>query len=134
MLPGMIQIHDLNGAGKVLVGQIPDPDGPVSKDHFDCGPFPTSTPSLRIEAEAELFGGFNGSYVGGGVRFADGPASLVHGGLREHAAELALTCAVALPLDPARPPLGLGGHHTNLDAVHQHIQFRDVLLATPGTQ
>jgi hypothetical protein len=33
----------LNGAGKVLVGQIPDPDGPVSNDHFDRGPLPTPT-------------------------------------------------------------------------------------------
>src|SRR5690242_15435194 len=118
MLPGMIQIHDLNGAGEVLVGQIPDPDGPVSNDHFDRGPLPTSAPSLRIEAEAELFGGFDGSYIGGGIRFADGPAFLVHGGLREHAAELALPCAGALSLDPAHPSLRLGGHHRNLDAVH----------------
>src|ERR1700686_3674699 len=100
MLPGMIQIHDLNGAGKVLVGEIPDPDGPISQDHFDGGPLPTSAPSLRIDAEAELFGGFDGSYVGGGVRVSDGPAFLVHGGLREHAAEFALACAGELPLDP----------------------------------
>ena len=76
MLPGMIQIHDLNGAGKVLVGQIPDPDGSVSKDHFDRGPLPASAPGLGIDAEAELFGGFDGSYIGGGVRVADGPALL----------------------------------------------------------
>src|ERR1700730_748929 len=108
MLPGMIQIHDLNGAGEVLVGQIPDPDRPISKDHFDRGPLPTSAPSLRIDAEAELFGGFDSSYVGGGVRVSDGPAFLVHRGLREHAAEFALACAGALPLDPARPSLGFG--------------------------
>src|SRR5512139_478194 len=100
MLPGMIQIHDLNGTGEVLVGQIPDPDCPICKDHFDRGPFPASAPSLRIEAKAELFGGFDGCYVGGGVRVADGPAFLVHGGLREHAAEFALACAGALSLDP----------------------------------
>src|ERR1700674_5942637 len=109
MLPGMIQIHDLNGAGKVLVGEIPDPDGTVSNDHFDRGPLPTSAPSLRIDAEAELFGGFDGSYVGGGVGVADGPAFLVHGGLREHAAELSLACAGAMSLDPAGAALGFGG-------------------------
>src|SRR5438132_13734370 len=126
MLPGMIQIHDLNGAGKMLIGEIPDPDGPVSNDHFDRGPLPTSTPSLRIYAEAELFGSFDGSYVGGGVRIADGPAFLVDGGLREHAAELALACAGALSVDPARPSLRFGGHNRNLDAVHQHIHLRNV--------
>src|ERR1019366_4777716 len=95
MLPGMIQIHDLNRTGEVLVGQIPNPDGPISQDHFDRGPLPTSAPSLRIDAEAELFGGFDGAYVAGGVRVADRPAFLVHGGLREHAAELALAGAGA---------------------------------------
>src|SRR6266700_4061809 len=99
MFPGMIQIHDLNGAGKVLVRQIPDPDGPISDDHFDGGPLPASAPSLRIDAEAELFGGFDGSHVGGGVRVADSPAVLIHHGLREHAAELVLAGAGALPLD-----------------------------------
>src|SRR5450756_3175193 len=73
-----IQIHDLNGAGEVLVGQIPDPGGPISKDHSDRGPLPASAPSLRIDAEAKLFGGFDGCYVGSGVRVADGPAFLVH--------------------------------------------------------
>ena len=61
MLPGRIQIHDLNGAGEVLVGQIPNPDSPVSDDHFEGGPFPASAPSLGIDAEAELFGSFDGA-------------------------------------------------------------------------
>src|ERR1700732_5349728 len=128
MLPGVIQIHDLNGAGKVLVGQIPDPDGSIPEDYSDGGPLPTSAPSLRIDAETELFGGFDGSYVGGGVQVADGPALRIHLGLREHAAEFALACAGALSLDPSGPSLGLGGHDGNLDAVHQHIHFRNVLF------
>src|SRR5438552_14859967 len=100
MLPGMIQIHDLNGSGKMLAGQIPDPHRPVSDYHFHSGPFPASAPSLRIDAKAELFGGLDGSYVGGGVRLADGPAFRVYGGLCERATQLALACAGALPLDP----------------------------------
>src|ERR1035438_5344489 len=103
----MIQINYLNGTGEVLVGQIPDPNGPISQDHFSRGPLPASAPSLRIDAEAELFGGFDGSYVGGRVRVADRPAFVVHGGLREHGAEFALACAGALSLDPAHPSLGL---------------------------
>jgi len=35
----------------------------------------------------------------------------------------------ALSLDPAGPSLGFGGHDRNLDAVHQHIHFRNVLFA-----
>src|SRR5712692_4306326 len=106
MLPGMVEVDDLNSAGKMLVGQIPDPDSPVSDDDFDAGPLPTSTPGLGIDTEAELFGCFDGAHIGGGLRVAAGPAFLVHGGLREHAAELALACAGALSHDPARPSLG----------------------------
>src|ERR1700691_480881 len=73
--------------------------------------------ALRIDAEAELLGGFDGSHVGGGVRIADGPAFLVHSGLGEHTAELALAGAGALSLDPARPSLGFGGYDRNLDTV-----------------
>src|ERR1039458_807121 len=96
MLPGMIQIHDLNRTGEVLVGQIPNPDGPISQDHFDRGPLPTSAPSLRIDAEAEFLGGLMGPSVVVGVRFGDRPAFLVQGGLRNHAAGLALAGAGAL--------------------------------------
>jgi hypothetical protein len=132
MLPGMIQVYDLNGAGKMLVGQIPDPDSPVSNYHLDCGPLPTSAPSLRIDAEAELLGGFDGSHVGGGVRIADGPAFLVHGGLREYAPNLTLAFAGALSLDPARPSLGFGGYDRDLDAIHQHIHYRNVPFRNHG--
>src|SRR2546425_883849 len=117
MLPGMIQIYDLNGAGKVLVGQIPDPHRPVSDNHFHSGPLPASAPGLRVDAEAELFGGFDGSYVGGGVRVADGPAFRVHCGLYEHATQLALARAGGLSLDSTHASLGFGGHHGDLDAV-----------------
>src|ERR1700722_18387978 len=109
MLPGVIQIHNLNSSGKVLVGQIPNPDGPVSQDYLEGGPFPTSAPSFRIDTEAEFFGRLDGADVGGGLRVADGPALRIQGGLGEHAAELALAGAGALSFDPGRPPLRFGG-------------------------
>src|SRR6266536_2081864 len=109
MLASMIEIHDLNRAGKVVIGQIPDPDGPVSEDDSGGGPFRPSAPSFGIDAEAKLFGGFNGSHVGCGVRVADGLAFLVHGGLGEDAAQLALAGAGALSFDAARSTLGFSG-------------------------
>src|SRR5258708_37371085 len=114
------------------MGQIQNPDGPISNDHFARGRLPASAPGLGIDAEADGFGRFNGSYARGGVRVADGPAALIHSGLREHAAELALASAGALSLDPARPPLGFGSHDGNLDAVHQYIHFRDILFGNHG--
>src|SRR5450759_1914667 len=132
MLPGMIKVDDLNGAGKVLVGEIPDPWGTVSDDDFERSPLPTSVPSLGIDAEAELIGGFDGSHIGGRIWVADGPAFLVHGGLREHAAELALACAGTLSLDPARSSLGFGSHDGDLDANHKQLHFRNVLFENDG--
>src|SRR5580658_172125 len=128
----MIEIHDLNGPGEVLVYQVPDPDGPVCQGYFDGGPLPTPAPSLRIGTDAKFLGWLDGSEIGGRIRIADGPAFLVHGGLREHAAELALACAGALSLDPARPSLGFGGHDRDLDTVHQHIHFRNALFRNHG--
>src|SRR6266849_523789 len=123
MLPGMIEIHDLNGAGKMLIGQIPDPHRPVCDNHFHRGPLPASAPGFCIDAEAELFGSFDGSYVGGGIRVADGPAFRVHCGLYEHAAQFALAGAGGLSLDPASASLGFGGHYGDLDAVHTFSEY-----------
>src|SRR5260370_23103855 len=111
---------------------MPDPDGPVCQAGFAGGPLPPSAPSLGIDPQAELFGGFDSSHVSGGVRVADGPAVLIHAGLREHAAELTLACAGALSRDPAGPPLAFGGYDGNLDPVHQHIHFRNVLFTNHG--
>src|SRR5207244_9939447 len=58
-----------------------------SEDDSDGGPLPPSAVGLGIDAEAKLFGGFNGSHVGRGVRFADGPALVVDGGLGEDRSE-----------------------------------------------
>src|ERR1700675_4761310 len=113
----MIQIDDLNGAGKVLVGQIPDPDGSVSEDHFELGPFPSSTPGFGINAEAELFGGFNGAHIGGGIVVADGPSFVVHGALREHATEFTLARTGALTIRPSGPAFGFRGNHGDLNPI-----------------
>ena len=71
MLPGMIEIHDLNRAGKVLVRQIPDPDSPVSEDDSDSGPLPTSAPSFGIDAVSELVGCFDSADIGCGIGVVD---------------------------------------------------------------
>src|ERR1035438_3686258 len=132
MLPGMIQIHDLNGAGEVLVGQIPDPDGPVSQDHFGGGPLSASAPSLRIDAEAELFSGFDGSYVAGGVRGADRPAFLVHGGLREHLPSLHSRVRARCPsILPVRPSVSAATTGTWTPSISTYI-FGIFCLETTG--
>src|SRR5260370_5111199 len=128
----MIEIDDLDGSGKMQVGLIPDPDGSVSEDHFEHGPFPTSAPSLRVHAKTERLGGLDGSHVGGGIRVADRPSFRVHPGLCEHTAELALARAGTLALDPAGTALRFGGNNWNLDAIHQHIHLWYFLFQNHG--
>src|ERR1700730_18508943 len=126
MLPGMIKIDDLNGAGKVLVGQIPDPHGAVADDHFELGPLPSSAPDFAIDAEAELLGGFDGADIGGGVGVADGPSFVIDRSLVEHASEFTLARTGALALGSYGPAFGFRRHNGDLDPVHQHIHFRNV--------
>src|SRR6266581_8895936 len=125
----MIKIDDLDGAGKVLVGQIPDPNGSVADDHFEFGPLPSSAPGFAIDAVAELLGGFDGAHIGGGIRVADSPSFVVHGCLSEHATEFTLASTSTLAFRPSTPPFGFSGNHGDLDTVHQHIHFRTNCLA-----
>ena len=66
------------------------------------------------------------------MRDRDGPTVRVHAGLGEDAAEFALACAGALPLDAARASLGLGGHHRHLHAIHEHIHFGNAAWGNDG--
>lgn len=43
-----------------------------------------------------------------------------------------LASAGALSLGPACPSLGFSGHYRNLDAIHQHIHFRNILFGNHG--
>src|SRR6202035_1664135 len=50
VLPGMIEIDDLDGAREVPISQVPDPDSAVANDDFRGGPLPASAPCLCINA------------------------------------------------------------------------------------
>jgi hypothetical protein len=61
-------VNDLDGAGKVLVGDIPDPFGAIAQHHPLFGPFPAAFPSFGVQAASKLltadsknssFGGFD---------------------------------------------------------------------------
>src|SRR5580658_1576591 len=123
---------ELNGAGKMLVGQIPDPNGSVADHYFELGPLPSSAPGFAIEAEAELFGGFDGAHIGGGIGVAEGPSFVVHGSLSEYAAEFTLARMGTLAFRPSAPSFGFSANHGDLDTVHQHIHFLNVLFGNQG--
>jgi len=88
MLPGVIEIDNLNSAGEVLIGEVPDPDGTVANDDFDGGPLRASAESFGVDAVAELLGGLDGACIGGRIRITDGPAIFVDPGLGEYGTEL----------------------------------------------
>src|SRR5512146_3059264 len=92
MLTSVIEIDNLDGAGEVQLGQIPDPLGSVAHDDFLLCAAPATIPSFQIDPLAELFGGFDGAHVGGGVRITDGIALLIPLGLSEHTAQLGFPC------------------------------------------
>src|SRR6185437_5156644 len=59
MLPGMKQIDDLHGSGKVLIGIVPYPLGPVSDYDLLRGPAPAAIPGFQVDSGAKLSSGFN---------------------------------------------------------------------------
>jgi len=77
VLAGMVEIHDLHGAGEVLIRNIPYPFGAISHHHFLFRTAPAPLPGFHIDALAELFGDLNGARVGGRIRIAERVAVLV---------------------------------------------------------
>src|ERR1700677_1655251 len=54
MFACMVEIHDLNRAGEMPVGKIPDPVRAIAHDDSDSGPVPASVVGLRIDPEPEV--------------------------------------------------------------------------------
>ena len=77
MLASVKEIDNLNGAGEVQIGKVPDPFGPIADYDFVFSPAPTAPPGFRIKPLAKLFGGFNRADVGSRIGIADRVALLV---------------------------------------------------------
>ena len=125
----MIEIDDLDGSGKVGVGEVPDPDSAVADHNPQTGPLPTSAPGFGIDVQSKLLGGFDGPSVGGGVRITNGSA-LVDRGLCEHTTEFAFSRTGALALDFADAALRFGGDNRHYCTIHEHIHFGNGLFGS----
>ena len=64
VLARMKEVDDLNGAGKVFIGDIPDPFGPVADDYFCCRTAPAAVPCFQVYPLAEVAGRFDCAGVG----------------------------------------------------------------------
>jgi hypothetical protein len=52
-------IHDLQGAGKVLVGEVPDPLRAIAEHYLLPGSVPSALPSFCVEVGTKEFSGFD---------------------------------------------------------------------------
>src|SRR5437870_2302056 len=54
MLAGMVEIDDLNGAGKVFIGNVPDPRRAISQDNDALGPLQAPTHRFGVRCEDQI--------------------------------------------------------------------------------
>jgi len=87
MLAGVIEIDDLNRAGEVDIGQIPNPFGSVADDNLLLRAAPSAVPGFPTEASAELFGDLDGSGIGGRIGIANRETFFVMRRLSEYASQ-----------------------------------------------
>src|ERR1035437_2433436 len=77
VLSGVIKIDDLNRAGEVLIGNIPDPFRSIADDDLLLGAVPTALAAFQIEARTKLLRRFNRTNVGSRAGVAEGIAFLI---------------------------------------------------------
>ena len=121
----MVEVHDLDRAGKMAVGKIPDPVRTIAHDNPDRGPVPAPVVGLRINAETEVFGSLDRANIRGGTLIAHRPALIVDTGLCKHAAQFAFSGARWLACRSTRAAFGLGLDYKNLGPIHLHILMWD---------
>jgi hypothetical protein len=108
VLASVIEIYNLDGAGELLLADVPDPIGTVAHDHLDLRPIPAALMRFGVDPAGELGGRFDGPSIGSGPVIAYGPPLVIGSGLREDAAEFSLA-GVARPSAPFpfRPSVSL---------------------------
>src|ERR1700677_193684 len=121
MFACMVEIHDLNRAGEMPVGKIPDPVRAIAHDDSDSGPVPASVVGLRIDPEPEVFRRLDSADIRGGTLLAHRPALIIDTGLRKHAAQFAFSGARRLAWRSTRAAFGLGLDYKNLRSIHLHV-------------
>ena len=77
VLAGVQDVDDLNSAGEVIVGDIPDPVCAIPDDNLLLGALPAAIPGFQIDSRSELACRFDGGDISRGVRIANGIAVAV---------------------------------------------------------
>jgi hypothetical protein len=124
MLASVEEVDNLDCAGKMLIGEIPDPDRAIGDDHFLFRPAPATPPSFGIDAQTKLFGGFDRGDVGCRAIIADRPALFIGSGLSENAAEFHFSRVCQLSLAFARATFDFCFPYRHTSTVHLDVKDR----------
>ena len=131
MALGMEDVDDLDGIGKVFVGEVPDPRRTVAEDDPALRGVEAAAFGLAQDAPGEGRGlgvgiaggyGLNGGVVGGGAGIAHRATRLVAGFRRPHDGELGLAGPGAAVGLLARAALDLGVTRRHAGAVEPKIE------------
>ena len=133
VLAGVKEIDNLHRAGKMLLGQVPDPLGPVGYDNYFLSAAPAAIPGFHIEPLTKLFSDFDSADVGGGTRIAEGMALLVGRGLGEDASQLGFPRMGRLTVDFAAmsSPMASCLAPTTENDAQELVYFARNFLAAP---
>src|SRR6476660_8634002 len=116
MLAGMPDIDNLDGARKMLIGDIPDPLGAVAQHHFLYGPIPTSFEDFGVKPTAKGFGAFDRPGIGCGSCISNRATLRVGCSLGKDTTQFDFTSACGLPRSSAGAPFQFGVYHRQLCA------------------
>jgi hypothetical protein len=124
MLQGVIEIHNLDGAGKTKPPHVGQANGSVDEQHHLGGQGQASTDGLLPQQRTELIDGSKGGHIGGRFVVAHGMTLFVAGVLGENTAQIrhaGFGAAVGLF---ARPPLEFLFAHGHPGTIATDIQNR----------
>src|SRR5450631_4620973 len=123
VLTGMIQIYNLNGGGKVLCDDAPDPRSSVSHHNHLLSLTEPPPDRFGINAWAKVLSRLDSTDIGGGSLVANGIASGILPGLSEDTAELGFA-GLGLAVGVFAPaPFGFAGDHGYAGAIHGDVEF-----------
>ena len=127
VLAGVVEVDDLGGGGKQLIGEVPDPDRPVAEDDELADVLAAAAAGFGVHELGEPGSGFEGGQVAGGARVTDRVAVVIGAGLGEQAGEFDLAGVRPAVFALAGAALGLSRDHGHAGAVDgdvKHVRQR----------
>src|SRR3990167_5659946 len=119
----MIEIHNLNGFGKMVLANPPDPDRPISQENDFLSPVETATYRFCIDPRAKFFGGLDRSHIRRGILITNRKPFFVDFSLGKDGSQLCLTGLGDPRLILAVSPFGLGRNGGNTCPIDGDVEL-----------